>query len=157
MRVDGRLNLADLSSGLLFLGHRPVELCLRDDAVAQQPFHPLVVETCQLTLRFDRRELCAFLTGVELGQHLTFTDRSTRLEGDAIDGSRQICTDSHTLHRSHRPDGAQCRRPLLLRRDDGRHRCWRWLKRRALGNGCLNLLELHESQSRDENQHHREH
>jgi hypothetical protein len=67
---DRCLNFADLSSGLLFLGHRPVELCLRHDAVAQQPFHPLVVETCQLTLRFDRGELCAFLAGVELGQHL---------------------------------------------------------------------------------------
>ena len=41
------------------------------DALAQQPLHPLEVETRQIALRFDRGQLRALLPRVELGQHVT--------------------------------------------------------------------------------------
>ena len=155
--LDRGVDLADLSVRLFLFGYGPVELRLRNDAVAQQALHPVVVERGQIALRFDRGQLRALLPGVELRQDVTLPDRPTGFERDAMDGARQVRTHRHSLHRRHRPDSAQRRRPLLLLRHDRRHGLRGRLKCGALGHRRLYLAELHEAEAREDCEDHREH
>ena len=104
--LDGRDDFADLRVGLLLLGHRPVELGLRDDAVAKQPLHPVVIELSEVALRLDRCQLRALLSRIELGQHVAPIDRPSGVERDAMDGPGQIGADGYSLHRGHGANGA---------------------------------------------------
>jgi hypothetical protein len=155
--LDGRTDLAHPRFHLSMIGRGAVELGARDDAFVEQTLHPLEVERGEVALRFGRRQLRLLLARVEDGEHRTFANRLPGVKGDAVDRAREIGTDRHALNRRHGADGAERGRPLLLLRHDGRH-CFGWgVKRRSLGDGRLDLLELHEAQRRNNQQRHTEH
>ena len=130
------------------LGRRAVELGLRDDALVQQALHPLEVQRAR-DRAAPRRRPAAPAPAACRAATSTSPARTARarIERDALDDARQIGADRDALHRGHRADGAQRRRPLLLLRDDRRHRFGRRLERRALRHRGLDLLELHEAEA----------
>ena len=148
LAVDGGADFADARVRLPLFGRRAIELRLRDDPLVQQPFHPLEVDARELALRLGRRQLRLLLARIEQRQHLAFANRLAGLERDPIDGARQIGGDGHALHRRHRADRAQRRRPAPPRRATivvtASGGGW---KRRRLADRGLNLPELHEARA----------
>ena len=90
-------------------------------------------------------------------EYLAFTDRLPRLERNAIDDARKIGAHRDAAHRCDGADGGQCRRPLLLARDNRGDGFRRRLERRALSDRRLDLSELHEPEAGDDRQRHGQH
>ena len=148
--LDGGLDLPDLGVRLLLLGDGPVEFRLGDHAVAQQALHPVVVERAPDRAALRWRPAARAPAACRARPARRPRGPTAGFERDSIDGAGQVRAHRHALHRGHRPDRAQRRRPLLLLRDDRRHRLRRRLKSGALGDGRLNLPELHEAEARED-------
>ncbi len=146
-----------LASVCLLLGRRPVVIRSRDRAFVHQPLHPVEVQAGQIARGLDGGQLRLLLPRVELHEHVPLANRPAGLERDAIDDARQIGADGDALNGGHRADGAQRGRPVLLLRDDRRDGLGRRLEGGALGDGGLNLPELHETEGRDERDRHGQH
>ncbi len=123
----------------------------------QQLLHAREGEPRQLAASFDRRELRLLLPGIENGEHVAGAHRAPGIEENPLDRARKIGADGHALHRRHRADRAQRDGPLFLLRHHGGHGLRRRLEGRALRDGRLDLLELHEAQARDDHHRHGQH
>ena len=128
------------------LGRRPIVLSPSDRAFIHQPVQAVEVETGKIALGFNRGQLRLLLTGVELYQYVSLTNRLARIERDATDDAWEVRAHGDALDRSHCADGAQRCRPFLLPREDGRDGFRRWLESGGLLSGLLKLPELHEAE-----------
>jgi hypothetical protein len=88
---------------------------------------------------------------------LPLAHRVTGLEEDLLDDARLVGAHGDAANRRHRPDRVEGGGPPLLTGHDRCHRLRGRLKRRPLRDGCLDLLELHEAEARDEQQRHGQH
>ncbi len=154
---DRGANLADLRVGLPLFRGGAIELGLRDDAIAQQTLHALIVQAGEIALRFDRGQLRALLPRVELGEDVAAAHRASRIERELVDDAGKVGADGDALHGGHGAYGAERRRPFVLTGDNGGHGFRRRLEGRALGHRGLNLLELEEAERSDDDDHHHEH
>ena len=88
------------------------------------------------------------------GTYRVVANRLARIESDSRDGARKIGADSDTVHGLNGANNGHRCRPLFLSSDNARDGFRRHLKRRGSRHRRLNLPKLHETQGREEHQHH---
>ena len=83
--LDHGADFPDLRVGLPIFGGRAVELGARDDALVEQPLHPIEREPRQFALRLERGQLRLLLPRVEHGQHVARAHGLPGLEENPFD------------------------------------------------------------------------
>ena len=140
------------------LGRRPIELGLRDDALvragpASGRSSGRASSRCASTAASCARS-CRVSSCTSTSPSRTDCPESNAIRS-TVPG--QIGADRHALHRRHRADGLERRRPLFLRRDDRRHGFGRRLKAAPCAIAVWICLNFTKPERRDERSRHGQH